>query len=138
MTPQRSILVSSFLAVLFVGGSIAWAQDDLNKVALYRQGKSLLDQQKYEDSYRTLAQLVRLAPNYEDSNSLLWQARTRLIQRHYSEGLRFYREEKLEEAIAQWRTALEYDPQHAEAKRNIERAERLLKGLQQRQQPRKQ
>ena len=111
---------------------------DLKKVVLYRQGKSQLDQQKFEDSYRTFTQLVRLAPNYQDSNSLLGQARTRLIQRHYSEGLRFYREEKLEEAIAQWRVVLEYDPQHAEAKRNIEQAERLLKGLQQRQQQRRQ
>ncbi len=107
---------------------------DLKKVALYRQGKSQLDQRRYDDSYRTLVQLAKLAPNYQDSNSLLGQARTRLIQQHYSEGLRFYREEKLEEAIAQWRTVLEYDPQHANAKKNIEQAERLLKGLQQRQQ----
>ena len=110
---------------------------DLKKVALYRQGKSQLAQQRFEESYKTLTQLARLAPNYQDTDSLLGQARVRLIQRHYSEGLRLYREEKLEEAIAQWRVVLEYDPQHAEAKRNIDQAERLLRSLRERQQPRR-
>ena len=106
---------------------------DLKKAALYGLGKSQLTQSKFEDSYRTLTQLARLAPNYQDSPSLLGQARTRLIQEHYNEGIRLFREEKLEGAIARWRTVLEYDPQHADAKKNIEQAQRLLRGLQQRQ-----
>ena len=107
---------------------------DLKKAVLYRQGRAQLFQRNYEESYRTLTLLVKLAPNYQDSSALLGQAKSGIIQLHYSEGLRLYREEKLEEAIAQWRTVLEYEPQHADAKRNIEQAERLLKGLQQRQQ----
>lgn len=106
---------------------------DLKKAVLYQQGKAQYDQKKYEDSYRTLTQLAKLAPNYQDSASLLRQARVGLIQEHYNEGIRLYREEKLEEAIAQWRTVLVYDPDHANAKKNIEQAERLLRGLQQQQ-----
>jgi len=105
---------------------------DLKKGALYRHGKAQLDQKQYDESYRTLAQLAKLQPDYQDSPRLLQQARTQSIERHYSEGLRLYREEKLPNAIAEWRIVLEIDPNHANARRNIEQAERLLKGLEDR------
>ena len=105
---------------------------DLRKAALYRHGKTQFDQRQYDESYRTLAQLAKLQPDYQDSARMLQQARTRSIERHYSEGLRLYREEKLPQAIAEWRVVLEVDPTHANAKRNIDQAERLLKGLEER------
>ncbi len=108
---------------------------DLKKAILYGLGKSQLTQRRYSESYQTLSQLARLAPSYQDSTALLQQARDRLAQFHYTQGLRLFQEEKLEQAIAQWRVALEYDPQHANAKRNLDQAERLLKNLQQRRQP---
>ena len=100
---------------------------------LYRQGKSQFAQRKYSDSYRTLTQLAKLQPEYEDSASLLRQARMRLVDQHYSDGIRLYREEKLKEAIAEWRAVQALDPEHAAAKRSIEQAERLLRGLEERQ-----
>jgi len=47
---------------------------------------------------------------------------------------RMYRDdlEQLEAAIAHWHAVLEYDPQHAEAKRNIEQAQRILRSLEER------
>ena len=110
---------------------------ELKKAVLYGLGKSQLGQRKYEESVRTLVQLARLAPSYQDSPALLKQARERAAQQHYAQGLQLYREEKLEDAIAQWKAVLEYEPEHANAKKNIEQAERLLKSLQQRQQPKK-
>lgn len=105
---------------------------DLKKAILYGLGKSQLEQQKYTESYHTLTQLARLAPGYQDTPALIRQVRERLVQQHYSEGLRLYREEKIEEAIAEWRVTLELDPQHANARRSLEQAERLLRGLEQR------
>lgn len=105
---------------------------DLKKAILYGLGKAQLQQQRYADSYQTLTQLARLAPTYQDTAALLRQARDRLILQHYNQGLRLYREEKLEEAIAEWRLALELDPQHVNARRNLEQAERVLRGLEQR------
>jgi tetratricopeptide (TPR) repeat protein len=110
---------------------------ELKKAVLYGLGKSQLGQRKYEDSVKTLVQLARLAPAYQDSPTLLKQARERAAQQHYAQGLQLYREEMLEDAIAQWKTVLEYEPEHANAKKNIEQAERLLKSLQLRQQPKK-
>jgi tetratricopeptide (TPR) repeat protein len=104
----------------------------LKKQALYGQAKSQLDAQQYTESIQSLTQLTRLQPDYEDAPALLKQARTRVVEQHYVQGVRFYREEKLKEAIAEWRVVLEMQPGHANARRNIDQAERLLRGLEQR------
>ena len=110
---------------------------DLRNNVLYQQGKTLFEQKKYAESFTALNQLAKVAPKYQDLPSLLGTVRTRLVQEHYNQGIRLYREEKLEEAIAEWRLVLQYDPTHQGAKKNIEQGERLLKGLQERQQQKK-
>jgi nucleoid-associated protein YgaU len=105
---------------------------EVKKGALYGQARAQLGQKQYDASYRTLEQLARLQPDYQDAPRLREQARARVVEWHYGEGIRLYREEKLRDAIAEWRVVLEVDPQHANAKRNIEQAERLLRGLDER------
>jgi tetratricopeptide (TPR) repeat protein len=104
----------------------------LKKLALYRQGKNLYEQKNYDASYKTLNTLARLQPDYEDVAKLLPQSRSHAVDQHYQAGIRYYRDEKLPQAIAEWRVVLDLDPDHASAKKNIDQAERLLKGLQQR------
>jgi tetratricopeptide (TPR) repeat protein len=104
----------------------------LKKQALYGQAKSQMEARQYPESIQSLTLLTRLQPDYEDASALLKQARTRLVEQHYTQGVRFYREEKLKEAISEWRVVLEMDPGHANARRNIDQAERLLRGLEQR------
>jgi tetratricopeptide (TPR) repeat protein len=106
----------------------------LRRSALYGLGKTQYDQKQYKDSYATLGQLVKLAPNHEDAAKLLRQSRTRLIDDHFGRGIRYYREEKLPEAIAEWKAVLELDPQHIAARKNLEQSERLLKNLEERKQ----
>jgi tetratricopeptide (TPR) repeat protein len=106
---------------------------DLKKAVLYDYARDRLEQAQYDDAYRALGQLAHLEPRYRDVPALLGQARAGAIQQHYSEGIRLYSEEQLEPAIAQWRAVLEYDPTHAEARRNIAQAERVLRALQERQ-----
>ncbi|PYM81568.1 MAG: hypothetical protein DME13_19805 [Candidatus Rokuibacteriota bacterium] len=105
---------------------------ELKKLALYRQGQAALEAKKYDDSYRALTQLARIQPDYQDVARLLPEARRQVIDRHYQEGIRLFREEKLPEAIAEWKIVLEMDPQHVNARRNLDQAERLVKGLEQR------
>lgn len=106
---------------------------ELKKAILYGLGKSQLAEKNYTESYQALSQLARMDPNYEDSATMLRTARDQLVREHYNRGLHLFREEKLAEAIAEWRLVLEYDPQHANALKNIEQSERLLKELEQRQ-----
>lgn len=104
----------------------------IKKQALYGQAKSQMDAKQYSESLHSFTLLTRLQPDYEDAPALLKQARARSIEQHYTQGVRFYREEKLKDAIAEWRVVLEMDPAHANARRNIDQAERLLRGLEQR------
>jgi tetratricopeptide (TPR) repeat protein len=97
--------------------------------ALYASAQAHLAEQRDEEAYRALAQLMSLSPGYKDSAMLLRNVRARLVQQRYQEGLRLLREERLEAAIEQWRGALELDPKHANARRNIEQAERMLRTL---------
>ena len=105
---------------------------ELKKLVLYRQGHSAYQDKKYDDSYRSLTLLAKLQPDYQDVATMLPQARRHVIDRHYQEGIRLFREEKLPDAIAEWKLVLEMDPQNANARRNLEQAERLLKGLEHR------
>jgi tetratricopeptide (TPR) repeat protein len=104
----------------------------LKKLVLYRHGRALFEQKKYDDSYHTLTQLARLQPDYQDVTRLLQQARRQAVDRHYQEGIRLFREEHLNEAIAEWRIVLEMEPQNQNARRNVEQAERMLQGLERR------
>ena len=104
----------------------------VKKQALYGQAKTQFSERRYEDSYKVFVQLARLQPDYEDASTLMKQARASAIDQRYREGVRLYREEKPGEAISEWRVVLELDPQHVNAKRNIDQAERLLKALEER------
>ncbi len=104
----------------------------LKKSVLYSQGKAQYDQRQYKESWATLGQLVRIAPNYQDAPALMRQSKSRLIDDHYSRGIRYFREEKLPEAIAEWKAVLAIDPQHVAARKNLEQSERLLKSLDER------
>ena len=107
---------------------------ELKRNVLLQQGKALLDENKLADSLAALTQLSRLSPRDGNVATLMGNVRGRLVQQHYNQGIRLYREEKLPAAIHEWRTVLQYEPNHESAKKNIQTAERLLKGLQERQQ----
>jgi hypothetical protein len=106
----------------------------LKRGVLLQYSKTLIEQNKLTEAMGPLNQLARLSPEDAGVNSLMSNVRARLVQQHYNQGIRLYREEKLPAAINEWRTVLQYAPNHEGAKKNIETAERLLKGLQERQQ----
>jgi tetratricopeptide (TPR) repeat protein len=107
---------------------------DLRHTVLLQQGRSMMEQNKLADAYSTASQLVKSYPKDSAATSLLSEVRGRLVQQHYNQGMQLFRDEKLPAAIAEWRAVLQYQPAHDGAKRNIAQAERLLKGLQERQQ----
>ena len=96
---------------------------------LYAAAKAHLAARRDDAAYRALGQLALVSPGYRDSAALLGQLRPRLARQRYQEGLRLFREEQLEGAMEQWRAVLEIDPGHADARRNIEQAEKMLRTL---------
>ena len=96
---------------------------------LYRVAKAHIAERRDDQAYSALIQIVRVNPQYRDCPTLLRDVRTRLVRSRYQEGLRLFREEKLELAIVEWRAVLEVDPAHANARRNIDQAEQILRTL---------
>ena len=97
--------------------------------SLYAAARAHLAAGRDDAAYRELSHLTRVSPGYRDSAALLDDLRSRLVRRRYQEGLRLFREEQLEDAIAQWRGVLELDPKHAEARRSIAQTETMLRTL---------
>jgi tetratricopeptide (TPR) repeat protein len=102
--------------------------DDRPEV-LYAVARTQLADGRDDEAYRTLVQLARVNPQYKDGAVLLGHLRSRLVQQHYQLGLLRFRDEQIEDAIAEWRLVLEIDAGHASARRNIEQAERILRTL---------
>jgi tetratricopeptide (TPR) repeat protein len=96
---------------------------------LYGVAKAHLAEGRDEEAYRALAHLERLNAGYADSPQLLSEVRQRLVRQRYQDGLKLFREERLEDAIDKWRGVLELDPRHPHARRNIEQAEKMLRTL---------
>jgi hypothetical protein len=96
---------------------------------LYRAVKVHIAERRDDQAYRALIQISRINPQYRDCPTLLRDVRSRLVRVHYQEGLRLFREERLEDAIVEWRVVLDMDPAHTNARRNIEQAEQILKTL---------
>ena len=78
------------------------------------------------DDIRAIGEIIR------DTRNLSAEEVASILDYQRTHGVRFSREEKLNEAIAEWRVVLEMDPANANARRNIDQAERLLRGLEQR------
>ena len=104
--------------------------------ALYRAAQVYIIEKRDDEAYRTLTQIARVNPQYKDCPALLSEVRTRLVRYRYHEGLRLFREERLEEAIAEWRTVLDMDPSQTHARRNIDQAEQMLRTLSEHRTPR--
>jgi tetratricopeptide (TPR) repeat protein len=96
---------------------------------LYGVAKAHLAEGRDEEAYRALAHLERLNPGYADGPQLLSEVRQRLVRQRYQDGLKLFREERLEDAIEKWRGVLELDSRHPHARRNIEQAEKMLRTL---------
>jgi hypothetical protein len=52
-----------------------------------------------------------------------------LADEFYRAGLKFYREQKLNEAIVKWNTVLDIEPDHQKAKEYILKSKKLLQAL---------
>lgn len=107
---------------------------DFRRTLFLQQDRTLMEQNKLLNAYNAVNQLVKSNPRDSAATSLLTQGRGRLVQRHYNQGMQLFRDEKLSAAISERRTVLQYEPSHDGAKRNIEQAQRWLKGIQEPQQ----
>ena len=115
---------------------------------MYRDARRLIGQGKKREARAKLELIREVDPEYRDTEALLTglekQEKTqeqqqkkvvtekdrRQAQRLYRKGLDFYRNEKLEDATATLREALELDPEYMDAQVLLARSESKLRNLQ--------
>lgn len=99
---------------------------DLTNASYYQMGKVLHQGKKYPEA---LEQLSRVSPEYRDVKELIVSVKKQFAEAHYIDGIKYYTQEKLDQAIQEWQETLKLNPQHPKAKGDIENAERLLEKL---------
>jgi tetratricopeptide (TPR) repeat protein len=111
--------------------------------ASYGRGSDYFNQQKYGASIQEFNKVLDLRNPYKDAFSLRERALREKTkgesqntarnkeesQKYMFEGIRLYRNDQLEEAIAQWETVLRMFPEDDQAKKYIQRARYKLEQL---------
>jgi hypothetical protein len=99
---------------------------ELRNAAYYQLGIDALRRQEYPDALRMLR---KVDASYRDQKNLVSQVESRSRKEadsHYAAGLKFFLAEDLEGAVREWETTLKLAPEHAKAKKDLEKARRLL------------
>lgn len=98
-------------------------------LSYYNSGINYYEKKEYKQA---LDMFLSVKSGFEKVNEYIKKTRSGLVKTAedlYKMGLKFYREQQLNEAIAQWKNVLEIAPNHAKAKEYIERAKKLLESL---------
>lgn len=99
---------------------------DLTNASNYQMGKVLHQQKKYGEA---LEQFDHVEPGYRDVSELIASTKGQLAEAHYVLGIRYYTEEKLDQAIREWEETLRLNPRHPKARGDIENTAKLLQKL---------
>ena len=102
---------------------------ELHNQAYYQMGKSLFDKKRYIESLEMFAEVD---PDYQKTEKMLDSIRLKMERQadfFYKRGVKYFINEKLTHAIAQWQRVLVLNPNHPQAAHDIKNAEQLLEKL---------
>lgn len=102
---------------------------EIVNASYYGLGKKLYGEKRYGEA---LTALGEADPDYRDTASLIAaveKARRDEAETHYLAGVRFFIDEKLAEAIAEWEKTLALDPGHSKAGKDLKKARTLSEEL---------
>jgi hypothetical protein len=71
-------------------------------------------------------------PSYKDVKARILRLKRIMLKeslRHYMKGVKYFSNQKLEEAIGEWKASLVFDPANTKAKKDMENAIQLLKKI---------
>lgn len=120
--------INAFSRVLTVQPGMREAIE-YQKLAYYSQGVAYVEGEHYEDALKMFDQVRKMQPTFKRLAYYTQTAREKLAEQHNLAGIRYFKEQKLKEAIAEWDEALVLNPKLENARRSQERAKRLLKSL---------
>lgn len=101
----------------------------LINAASYGLGRKLRGEKRFQEA---LDSFRKADPDFRDVRKQIAAVEKRLgeeAEEHYLAGVRFFIDQKLESAIAEWEKTLELDPGHPKAKKDLAKARNLLEEL---------
>lgn len=99
-----------------------------------KAGIHYFDEKEYRKAVNMLSSVARKSRDCPERDKYLVKARKILKEMaddYYRRGLVKFREQKLDEAIKNWRKVLEYEPGHRKAKEYIEKSRKIQESLEQ-------
>src|SRR3989304_819825 len=102
---------------------------EYQKLAYYNQGVAYMGKENYGEALKMFERLRRIQPDFKRLPHYIQTAREKLADQHYLAGIRYFKEQKLEEAIEEWDQALALNPKLENARRSREKAKGHLKRL---------
>ena len=102
---------------------------DLANASYYQKGVMLDIQKEY---LKSLDMFCKVDSEYKDVKQKVALQRKvikDLADQYYKTGVKFYIDEKIQNAIMEWRKTLAFDPDHEEAKRDLSKAIEILEKL---------
>ena len=102
---------------------------EYQKLAYYNQGVAYVEREHYAEAMKMFEQVKKMQANFKRVDYYTQTSREKLADQHNLAGIRYFKEQKLKEAIAEWDQALALNPKLESARRSEEQAKRLLKRL---------
>jgi len=108
---------------------------DVNKylnLSWYNSGIIWFKKKEYKKALEAFGMVKKKFESVEEYIGKCLQAQKNEAEELYKNGLKSFREQKLQDAIAKWNAVLEINPNHIKAKEYIEKATKLLNALKER------
>lgn len=99
---------------------------ELANASNYQMGRAFSQEKKFPEA---LDHFNKVDPGYRDVATLKTSVERQLAETHYVRGIKYFTEEKLDQAVKEWEEALRLNPQHSKARADRENALRLLDKL---------
>jgi len=99
---------------------------ELRNAAYYQLGTDYLRKQEYPEALRMFQ---KVEASYKDQKEMVARVESRLqkeAESHYAAGAKRFLAEDLEGAVKEWEITLKLDPAHPKARKDLERARRML------------
>lgn len=106
--------------------------NDLKNASYYQIGTRLFQKKEFRESLRMFR---KVDINYKDVREIMANLEKRIqgqkaqAETHYQKGVKHFLAEELDGAVQEWEKALQLDPQHGKAKKDMEQARRLQERL---------
>lgn len=100
--------------------------------ACYQRGQALYRESAWEKALGSFRRAAELIPDHRDVREMIrrtGEALHEFVDTLYKEGIQFYRDQKLEEALGRWEEVLRLEPRHEGAQKYAEKARQLLQQL---------